>query len=166
MRMTPDEFFISFVYGNYSDFEEKPDCVRRGFNAAIAASHMADHCFEYFQKKKSKKVRRFNNIGAYVDYVSNKTEGYFKDIRSIANAFKHLYTKGPHASIASTGSIEAVTLARGEVLEVAYEYKEEANRLTVIFTRKTGEKFELLPILAKIIDFWPKEISSFKDDNS
>ncbi len=47
----------------------------------------------------------------------NNTNKYFKDIRSIANAYKHLYTGhnpkySQYSSIASAGTIEDVKLRR------------------------------------------------------
>ena len=47
MGMTPYQFFESFVEGNYHDALENPGCVRRAFNAAVSASHLADHYFTY-----------------------------------------------------------------------------------------------------------------------
>jgi uncharacterized protein Usg len=162
--MTPYEFYVSFVEGNYWDFRDQPDCVRRGFNAAIAASHMADHCYWYFHRHDSAKVSRFPKLNDYLDYLCQQTGGYFKDIRSIAVAFKHLYVADPNASIALGGAIEAVSLGAGDVAEAKGEYEEATERFTVVYTRKTGEQFELLPVLTKIVDFWSKEISSFDDD--
>jgi len=164
MGMTPDQFFITFVRGNYFEFEDNPD-VRRGFNAAVAASQMADHYYNYYEKHDHAKVCRFRNLTGYCRYVSRQTGGAFKDIRSIATAFKHLYTE-PWATVDSTGAIEAVSLTTTDIAEVAYRENEASDRLTVVFTRKAGERFELLPVLKKIVDFWSEEVYACDDDSS
>jgi len=155
--MTPDEYFQAFVIGNYEDFLEHPDCVRRGFNAAIAASHMADHYFKYFKKNDPIRISRFQNLSGYVEYVSEQTSGCFKDIRSIANAYKHLYT-WKEVCISSAGAIEVVQIKNKDFSDVTC-YSEAKNEFTVVFTRKTGEQFELLPALKNILDFWHREIA-------
>jgi hypothetical protein len=42
MGMTPYSFFEAFVEGNALDCHEDPGDVRRAFNAAVSASHVAD----------------------------------------------------------------------------------------------------------------------------
>lgn len=155
--MTPDEYFQAFVIGNYEDFLEHPDCVRRGFNAAIAASHMADHYFKYFKKNDPIRISRFQNLSGYVEYVSEQTSGCFKDIRSIANAYKHLYT-WKEVCISSAGAIEVVQIKNKDFSDVTC-HSEAKNESTVVFTRKTGEQFELLPALENVLDFWHREIA-------
>ena len=49
--MTPEEYYEAFSLGNYEDYEENLGCVRRAFNAAISASHLADHYFNYYKKQ-------------------------------------------------------------------------------------------------------------------
>lgn len=157
--MTPDEYFQAFVIGNYEDFAEQPDCVRRGFNAAIAASHMADHYFKYFRKNDPTRISRFQNLSGYLEYVSEQTSGCFKDIRSIANAYKHLYT-WKEICISSAGAIEVVQIKNKDFSDITQTYLETEDKYSVVFTRRTGEQFELLPVLGKVIDFWYKEIAS------
>lgn len=116
MGMTPDQFFEAFVRGNYEDCQQYPGCVRRAFNAAVSASHLADHYFTYWNKHDQSKVRGFKAIGEFVEDLSTNTDGCFRDIRSISNAYKHLYTsidmkKAVHSSISSTGAIESISLA-------------------------------------------------------
>lgn len=159
ISMTPDQYFDSFVLGNYNDFIERPNCIRRGFNAAIAASHMADHYFEYYKRNDPAKVSKFNTIGDYVNYVSRKTFGHFNDIRSIANAYKHLYTrKNIQSTIDSAGRIELLQVKGEDVSEVALGHTEVTKPMSVVFTRKTGKQFELLPVLKSVVDFWQKEL--------
>ena len=116
MGMTPNDFFFAFVMGNYYDFCDNKDSIRHGFNAAVAASHLADHCYEYYYNHKNPKgIPTYRSIGQYLEYLSKKSQ-YFNDIRSIANAYKHLYQQDrckshgskSHVTVSSAGSIETV----------------------------------------------------------
>jgi hypothetical protein len=157
MSMTPDQFLCSFVYGNFDDFRNSPDDIRRGFNAAIAASHMADHYFNYYKKNDPKSVSKFKDIGKYLEYVSKQTNGDFTDIRSVANAYKHLYTNA-NAVISSTGAIDTLEIKDEDVSEVMTNYSK------VIYTKRTGEQRELLPVLENVVNFWQKEVCQVGED--
>jgi hypothetical protein len=157
MGMSPYQYLNVFVWGNYDDFESNPDCVRRGVNAVISASHMADHYYNYYKRKKSDKVNAFNKLEDYLNYLYNNCN-FFRDIRSIANACKHLYSTRSSSTIDSAGRIEVLKLPKGNISEISYDIPENKNQATVIFTRKTGERFELLPSLQEVVDFWNKEV--------
>ena len=92
MGMTPDEFFAAFVFENYCDYKNEPGCVRRAFNAAVSASQLADHYWNYWQKNDKTKLQGFKKFGEFIEDLSTNTNCCFRDIRSIANAYKHLYT--------------------------------------------------------------------------
>lgn len=167
MGMTPDQFFEGFVQGNYEDCEQNPGSVRHAFNAAVSASHLADHYFVYYRKHSPSKVSSFANIGDFVEYLSNETSGCFRDIRSISNAYKHLTSadpkKGAHSSVSSTGAIESVTLddSDGDVQQLEEDLgKEPEGSVTetkVIFTRrKDNKRVEFLPTLKTVVQFWDK----------
>ena len=156
--MTPDQYFEAFVQGNYDDYVDNQGCVRRAFNAAISASHMADHCFAYYKRHNPSKISQFRKIGAYVDHVSKNTKGYFKDIRSIANAYKHLYTGtnpmySQHSSISSAGTIELIYLTGSNIQKVS----EGASK--VVYTRKSGQQLDFLPALRAVVQYWEQEFS-------
>ena len=91
MGMKPDEFFTAFVIGNLDDCVEDPSCLRRAFNAAVSASHMADHYFAYNLRSNPSVVSQWPSTGSFVRHVIQETGGAFGDIRSISNAYKHLY---------------------------------------------------------------------------
>ena len=159
MGMTPDQFFEAFVRGNHDDCQQHPGCIRRAFNAAVSASHLADHYLAYYQKHDQSRVKCFRTIGDLVEHLSKNTGGCFRDIRSISNAYKHLYTaidpkKAVHSSISSTGAIESISFA-DEDTEVK-EVEEEWNKDSVIFTRKDGQRIEFYPTLDKVIEYWEK----------
>ena len=153
MGMTPDKFFEAFVQGNYYDFEENQGCVRCAFNAAIAAFHMLDHYYNYCQRYDEPKVRKYENRQAYMEHAVKETKGYFQDIKSIANAYKHLYVgEDRYSSISSAGTVEVVRIEDQEISEIEQEHDE------VWFTRKTGERLKLLPCLKKVVHFWEREL--------
>ena len=165
--MTPDEFFEAFVRGNHEDCQQHPGCIRRAFNAAVSASHLADHYLAYYQKHDQSKVRSFKTIGDFVEYLSNNTGGCFRDIRSISNAYKHLYTsidpkKSVHSSISSTGTIESIFLVDedSEVKVLKEEWtaapKGSNFKSKVVFTRKDDKRIEFLPTLDTVLEYWKK----------
>ncbi len=57
--MTPPEYFDEFVEGNARDYREDTGSVRRAFNAAVSASHMADHTHEYSARHVGELALRF-----------------------------------------------------------------------------------------------------------
>ena len=164
ISMTPEEYYEAFTLGNYEDFKENPRCVRRAFNAAIAASHLADHYFNYYKKQGSPRVSMYGSIGNYVEYISGNTKGYFRDIRSIANAYKHLYTginksHAKHSSISSAGTIERAQFIDEEIEQVSDGPTEDnTSEYVVGYTKKSGEKLEFMPTLKAVIDFWQGEL--------
>ena len=169
MGMKPMQFFESFVKGNNDDCHENPGCVRRAFNASVAASHLADHYFTYNKNHEPALVSKFAALGNYVDHLSRQTGGAFRDIRSIANAYKHLYTdidpkKITYNSVSSPAAIESIEI-HGDGLEInsiSAEYATKSgvqeSRSFVSFTRKDGSKSEFLPILDAVVDYWRGEI--------
>jgi len=170
MGMTPEEFFEAFVLGNYEDCQQYTGCVRRAFNAAVSASHLADHYFTYYQKHDQSKVNSFKTIGDFVEHVSNNTIGCFRDIRSISNAYKHLYTskdpkKAVYSSISSTGAIESISFVdkNSEVKMIEEEWTEDSKvnkfKSKVVFTRKDGQRIDFLPTLDTVIKFWENLLS-------
>ena len=158
MGMTPREFFESFVEGNLEDCQEDPGSVRRAFNAAISASHLADHWLTFNQRHNPGVVAAFKDIGPFVEHLSQSTSGAFRDIRSVANAYKHLYTDssskhGAHSTIDSSGAITAVEqLGGSEIVKVEEQYAETSSK--VVFTRRDGSTVEFLPALDQVVGYW------------
>lgn len=162
ISMTPDQYYYAFVLGNYEEFMHNQGCVRCAFNVAVAASHLADHCFKYYRRHDSSKVSKHKTIGDYVNYISLNTNGFFQDIRSISNAYKHLYTsadlkKAPHSTISSTGAIESIELVNDNVNKL-YEDFSAQNITEVIYTKKSGQQIKFLLAIEAVVDFWKKEL--------
>ena len=166
MGMTPDYFFELFVLGNSEDYHKNPGCLRRAFNASVAASHLADHYFTYNKCYKPALVSDFNDIGEYVNYLSLKTNGAFRDIRSIANAYKHLYTdsnpkKINYNTVSSPGIIESIEIHEDDVgiNLISSEFAPESTiQEKISFTRIDGSRSEFLPILNSVVDYWESVI--------
>ena len=170
MGMTPEEFFESFVIENYKDCQQNTGCVRLAFNAAVSASHLADHYFTYYKKHVPSKISSFKTIGDFVEHLSNNTSGCFRDIRSISNAYKHLYTSnGPKkdvfSSISSTGAIEVISFddknAEVQMLEEKWAEDSMFNNFKskVVYTTKVGQRIDFLPTLDSVIKLWEKLLS-------
>ena len=158
MGMTPEEFFDSFVQGNLEDCQEDPGSVRRAFNAAISASHLADHWHTFYQRHNPPLVAGFKDIGSFVEHLTQATSGAFRDVRSVANAYKHRYTDssskhGAHSTIDSSGSITSVKrLGGSDVVKVEEEYGDKSSK--VVFTRRDGSTLDFFPVLEKVVDYW------------
>ncbi len=167
--MVPEEFFEAFVLGNYDDFKKNPDCVRRAFNAAVAASHLADHYLSFYKHKSPERVKMYEKIGDYVEHISKSTKNYFRDIRSIANAYKHLYTGkeeryAKHSSISSAGTIESIQFVGEELENISEEFAElNTSKNVVVYTRKSEEQLQFKTALNVVIDFWQKELFGAND---
>lgn len=160
--MTPQDFFFVFVLGNFGEYIQNPEDIRRAFNAAVSASHMADHYFNYNKKFNPGKFT-FKNIGEFVEDITKKTNGCFRDIRSISNSYKHLYedpSTAKYSTISSTGAIESVsfTIKNSEVKVIGVEWlgdsKPNEVKSKVVFTRKDGKRVDFLPTLKTVINFW------------
>ena len=66
MGMISQVFYESFVLENLDDFKNNEYCVRRGFNASISVSHLADHIYYFCKKNDQEKVNSYNVIGEYL----------------------------------------------------------------------------------------------------
>lgn len=158
MGMTPQQFFEAFVEGNLEDCVSRPGSVRLAFNAAISASHLADQYYEYNKLHNPQLVAGFKKIGDYVEHLSQATAEAFRDIRSVANAYKHLYTDvsskhGEYSTIDSSGSIESIEkLGCSDIESVAKDYK--AGSSVVVFTTRNGTTIEFLPVLETVVNYW------------
>jgi len=160
MGMTPIEFMDAFVEGNCDEFFAMPDCVRRGFNAAISASHMADHYYKYMKRHDPAIVAQYASEGSYIESLYQTPGECFRDIRSIANAYKHLYTKST-CSISSAGSIDCVrfNIKASAVQAVEQDWvsapdSESITSTKVIYRRRGGTEGNLLDALTQVRDYW------------
>lgn len=152
MGMTPDDYFDAFVKGNQCDFHGNRGSVRAAFNAAIAASHMADHYLGY--NKEHSPDSRFPDTKSLLEYATHATDGAFRYIREIANAYKHLYVDGD-ASVESAGCVVSISIPApgGEVLEITGgEEHEDAGRVYINLGDGIVKEFQ--PLLDSVVTFW------------
>jgi hypothetical protein len=160
IKMTPYEFYEAFAIGNYNEFIEEPSSVMRAFNSAVAASHLADCFFNYNKVHNPELIQDFQNLSEFIQFINEKTNNYFKDIRSISNAYKHLYTGlreeyARHSSISSAGTIEAIVFEDEEIKQLSEELKDEnKSEIMVIYTRKTGKQIHFITAIKTVIEFW------------
>lgn len=159
MGMTPDDFFDVFVQSNYEDYQINPGSIRHAFNAALSASHMADHYLNYYKKHDQSKLKSGDKIGDFVEYLSKNTKDCYRDIRSISNAYKHLYTADIW-TVASPGVIQSISFPskKSEIKTIAEDWTENSDtndiKSKVVYTRKDGQQIDFLPTLETVIKFW------------
>jgi len=164
MRMTPEQYFEAFTLGNYYDFMDDSSNVRKAFNSAVSASHLADCYFNYHNKYQPETIKQYKSLRNFVDNISKRTNNCFQDIRSIANAYKHLYTglKEKHkqySTISSAGTIESIEFEEEGIDQLTQEYENSsASTLSVIYTRKTGEIVCYKKSIESVIEFWESMI--------
>lgn len=162
MGMTPEQFLESFVEWNLADCRDLPGDIRRGFNAAVSASHLADHYFLFAKRHNPDLVAHSQNLGQFIQRVCQETSGAFKDIRSVSNVYKHLYTdKGvlsQYSCVNSCGSIESLELDTNESVRAMEEDyiagDEQEGRMRVVVRRNDGSSFELLPTLEAVVVYF------------
>lgn len=165
LGMTPQLYYEAFTRGNYEEFKANPGNIRCAFNAAISASHLADHYFTYYKNNEFQRVKSYKNIGEYVEHISGRTKSYFFDIRSIANAYKHLYTGNNkrfanYSSISSAGTVETVHFIDKEIKEISEIPQEDVtNGSKVIYTTKSNKRVDLMVALEYVMAFWEVEIN-------
>ncbi len=156
MGMNPHDFFSAFVEGNYNDFCDERDeaNVRKGINAAVSLFHMADQYFNYYKKNDPSKISRFKDRDDFLKYLESKSK-YFVDIQSIANAYKHLYTKiyKTHVTIASTRCIEKIIFEKDKV-SIDGCGEDDDGKPVVIYTTKDSQKIKLIKALDEVIRMW------------
>lgn len=166
MGMTPDRYLYSLVEGNLEDYRAQPGNLRRAFNAVVAVSHLADTYFAYQSRHNPSSVSSFQNFGSFLEHLNEDTEGAFRDVRSIANVYKHLYTAPEylaHATVLSGGALVEVRVDGdgSEIAELDADYEDGQDgsygREFVRFTRKDGSEEELLPTLEKVLKYWYQE---------
>lgn len=171
ISMTPEEYFEAFTLGNYNDFIGDSSSVMRAFNSAVSASHLADCYYNYYKKNQSSLVKKYKNLAGFINSISQKTNYYFQDIRSIANAYKHLYTGttkeyARYSTISSAGTIESVAFEDEEINQVFEEPIDKSTSVfMVVYTRKTGEQIQFKQAIETVIKFWETTINISQLEN-
>lgn len=167
MKITPYDYFKNFIIDNYEDFKKESSSLRKAFNTVVPSSQLADIIYNYYYQRNNNLERQYPTIGSYIKKINNKTNYLFRDIRSIANAYKHLYTGiedkySKYSSISSMGTIELISLEDNFIQEISKEHEKKMN--IIIYTRKNGDKKKLEGALSHIIKFWENEINNMNDN--
>lgn len=171
VKMTPEEYYDAFVLGNYNDFLENPSSVMRAFNSAVAASHLADCYYNYYKINNPSLLIYYNSLKDFIIHISQETDNYFTDIRSISNAYKHLYTGinqqfARYSTISSAGTIESIVFEDEEIIEVSEEpIDDNISEFVVVYTRKTGEQISFNQAIEIVIKFWETTINNTQIEN-
>jgi hypothetical protein len=165
MGMTPTVYFKTFVEPNCDDCADEPGCVRRAFNAAVSAAHLADQFYKYAARHDPSKIAGFGEAKEFLEHVSVETNGAFRDIRNISNAYKHLYVdidpRNPvQLDVASTGAISSVEFSwpESEVNSISEELGPAAQSTKVVFQRRDGSTEDFLPRLEAVRAFWEERL--------
>lgn len=163
MGMTPEQYFDSFVLGNLGDCQDNPASLRRAFNAAVSASHLADHYFNFNSRHHPDRIQDYRSLSSFIEHLCAETNGSFRDLRSISNAYKHLYIEGRsvvNSTVLSGGTLEAIEY-KGDDTNIAeiYDEYEEGPAVTdfrsfVQFRRKDGTVAQFLPVLESFVAYW------------
>lgn len=171
ISMTPEQYFEAFTLGNYNDFIDDSSNVMRAFNSAVSASHIADCYYNYYKQNQPGLIKKYKNLAGFINYISQNTNNYFQDIRSIANAYKHLYTGtikeyAKYSTISSAGTIESVVFEDEEINQVSEKLIDKnASGFTVVYTKKTGEQIQFKHAIETVIKFWETMINNTQIGN-
>lgn len=167
MGMTPWDFFDQFVERDYDDYVSDMGNIRLAFHAAISASHLADHFVNYYHnhnpsvlvsyitKYDPSKTKTDSYVREFGEYISKNTNDCFKDLKSISNAYKHLYT-GTYATVGSPGALQSISFSgrKSQIKSIEDELTKDGDTSRVVYTRKDGQQIDFLPTLKTVIDFW------------
>lgn len=160
IKMTPEDFYEAFMIGNYNEYNCDSSSVMKAFNSAVAASHLADCYYNYHKANNPEQIQEYPNLSDFIEFINNKTNYYFKDIRSISNAYKHLYTGlredyARHSSISSSGTIETIVFENEEIKQLEEGFSKNIEPETkVVYTRKNGEQVNFLHAIEQVKEFW------------
>jgi hypothetical protein len=170
MGMTPSEFLENFVVRNLRDFEADPAELYRGMNAAISASHMGDHLFNFCFRNKPEAVAKYRvpqgrlteiqwMQKCYTQYIIERTEretAPLNDIRSIANVYKHLYSDTDiyYVNIGSPGA-----LVVGDNAIAVLDGWDGKGAHAIFYQTKDDRRKLLLPAVKHVVRMWEKEMA-------
>ncbi|MGY2806396.1 hypothetical protein [Bradyrhizobium sp. USDA 4506] len=154
-RTTPDDYYSAFVWPNYEDYRQEPQDIRRGFNACVSASQLADIMIAYYETVDPARIATWTKANSRqplralrIDLC--KKEPYFSTIQSAATAYKHLHARGAHYDLSSAGSLESVEIAPIGSIDATYFEPD------VIVRRRDGSEVSLKAALEAVVEhLWP-----------
>jgi hypothetical protein len=148
-RTTPYTYYDQFFVPNFDDYLERPEDIRRGFNACLTASQLADIMFAFYTREDPSKLSQWKDLrGLRIDLCSR--EPSFGTIQSVATSYKHLHARGAHYEIDTGGSIYSMSIRALGSLEVSWSGPE------VIVRRRDGSEVSLTAALEAVVrKMWP-----------
>jgi hypothetical protein len=149
-RTTPVTYYEQFVVPNYEDYLERAGDIRRGLNACLTASQLADVVIAYCKAEDPARIASWNTVPALRIELCRR-DPYFNVIQSAATAYKHLHAVGRHYNISTTGSLESVSVRHLGRMDVAYPQRD------VIVRLKNGAIVSLNDALEVVVrKLWPQ----------
>jgi hypothetical protein len=149
-RTTPYTYYEQFVVPNFDDYLDRPGDIRRGFNACLTASQLADIMFAYYMREDPSKLLQWKHLRQFrIDLCSR--EPSFKTVQSVATSYKHLHARGAHYEIDSGGSLDSVSIRAIGSLDVDW-----SDVLDVRVRRRDGSEASLTSALEAVVrKLWP-----------
>lgn len=149
-RTTPADYYDAFVLPNYHDYRDCPGNVRRGFNACVSASQMADIFFAFYDREDPSKLAQWSTLRALRIDLCDR-EPYFNTIQSAATAYKHLHARGGHYEISTAGSLESVVIPAIGSIDASWTPEPD-----VVVRRRNGSQASLTAALEAVVErLWP-----------
>jgi hypothetical protein len=156
-RTTPHSFYDLFVLPNLQEYLEKPYDVRRGFNASLSAFQLADIMYAFYTLNDSSQLDPWPNKKALLVDL-RKRQPLFSTVQSIATAYKHLYARGAHYDIDTSGSIEQLAVPT-EGVELYTEWSGD-----VLVVGKDKRRVSLKTALTAVVNqLWPSVLPPEKN---
>ncbi|MGY4177670.1 hypothetical protein ACVIHH_002961 [Bradyrhizobium sp. USDA 4518] len=156
-RTTPHDYYDAFVRPNYDDYRQLPQDIRRGFNACVSASQLADIMIAYYEVEDPTRIATWKRatsrqtLRALRIDLCNR-EPYFTTVQSAATAYKHLHARGAHYDISTAGSLESVSIDPDGSLSIETTY----DGPDVIVRRRDGSEVSLTAALEAVVErLWP-----------
>jgi hypothetical protein len=149
--MTPSEFFDGFVVENYRDWQDAPHSIRRAFNAAISAFHLADHYFGYYERRNEEFSKRYKKLENFQATLTSRVPS-FRVIQDMATAYKHLYTRAT-CSVLSGGSIETLTFGKQKI---EGDWREVDGKLSgnIVINLRDKSVIEFATAIDGVVEMW------------
>jgi hypothetical protein len=159
--MKPYDFYEAFVIPNWREWQAQqhdPFSIRLAFNAAVAAFHLADHYFRYYEKHNADFQRRYgkgdNGLRKFQAKLVSR-ERNFKIIQDMANTYKHLYPR-PSCSILSGGAIMWMALKDDKI--TARPFSKGSPDFEIVIRHKDGKTTKFSKAIESVIEMWSKII--------
>ena len=155
MSMNPYDYYENFVSPNCKDFYADESNLRKAFNAVVSVVHMTDNYFNYYKKQGDSRILSYKKMEDLQRYLSTQAK-YFNDIQSIANAYKHLYTKSEKAyvNVESGGAITSIQVTDNDVTSIEGLVQDDNSNYIVVYSMKSGARLRLKTALSDVEKLW------------